>query len=64
MCTVGQDERDTARRALIEDVERLEKKREDAEERASALETEALALKKRMGDAEILARDAKAERDK
>lgn len=64
MFTVAQDERDTARRALIEDVERLEKQREDAEERASALETEALALKKGMGDAEILARDAKAERDR
>lgn len=45
----------------MEDVERLEKQREDAEERASNLEGEALALKRGIGDAEILARDAKAE---
>lgn len=43
---------------------RLEKQKEDAEERASTLETEALSLRQEVGDAEILARDAAAERDR
>ena len=59
-----QDERDASRSALMEDISRLERQREEAEERFSALETQAMALRQGMAEAESLARDAAAERDR
>ncbi|CAM9459477.1 unnamed protein product, partial [Ectocarpus sp. 8 AP-2014] len=58
------DERDASRTALLQDIDRLETQREEAENRVSALETQAMALRQGIGDAESLARDAAAERDR
>lgn len=59
-----QDERAASRSALLEDISRLERQRGEAEERISSLETQASTLRRGMGEAEALARDAAAERDR
>lgn len=58
------DERDASRSALLQDVTRLERQRGEAEERASTLEAQGATLRQGMAEAESLARDAAAERDR
>lgn len=60
----GQNEREAARRALEEDMSRLEKHREDAEKRAAGFETEMASLRKGLEEAEATARQAALERDR
>lgn len=59
-----QDERDVSRKALLEDISRLEKQRREAEERASKLDNDAASLRKELAQALTLAREEESERER
>lgn len=61
---VGQDERDVSRKALLEDMSRLEQKRQEAEDRASKLDSDASLARQELAQALNLAREAESERER